>query len=167
MFSRSSSASFRTRSSPSTGEITNSPARESGALAHAVLLGTAQLPRETPCFGAGEQASQQVWGQNQVPLLQTWQDWGGWGLRWMYHQVPAGEGGGLNGQISGARARWLGLSEDANSAPSTCPCPEMPRAVWAMWHGPPELRGCVLIVPEKLCSGVSWELELGSAFQIP
>lgn len=55
---------------------------------------------------------------------------------------------------------WLDLSEGANSPP----WPEQ-----GGLHGmdPPELRGCVLVVLEKLCSGVSLELGLGSAFQIP
>lgn len=68
----------------------------------------------------------------------------------MHPQVPAGAGDGVNNQIRGACPHFLGLSEDANS-------PSMP------WDGtdtaqtPQELKGLVLLVPAKLCSGVSWE----------
>lgn len=44
----------------------------------------------------------------------------------------------------------------------------MARAGWATWHAsPPEPRSCILAVLEMLCSRVSLEMELGSAFQIP
>lgn len=81
----------------------------------------------------------------------------------MHPQVAAGEGDGVNGQTRGTCPCFLGLSEDANS-------PSMP------WDGqsrvgytvqtPHEPKGLILLVLEKLCSGVRWERALGSAFQI-
>lgn len=78
MFSRSSSASFRTRSSPSTGEMTNSPARDRGALALTMLW----LPKGVACLGA--EALWQVWGQTHAPLVQIEEDCDSWGLFWMH-----------------------------------------------------------------------------------
>lgn len=109
MFSRSSSASFRTRNSPSTGEMTNSPAGDSGALA----LIMPWLPKGGPCLGAG--APWQVWGQTHAPLPQIQEGCDSWGLCWMHSKESAGAGDGVNGQIRGACCCFLGLSEDANN----------------------------------------------------
>lgn len=104
-------------------------------LHHAAASGPAPQGNDLICDGG--QAPGRVWGQNHDPLLEIWEDCGSRRLSWMHPQVPAGAGGGLNGQIKGACAPWLGLSEDANSPLSTCPCPVMARSGWATWRGPP------------------------------